>query len=324
MQHCNPALISGECPYLVNVSWNLDKYPEAPEFLPHSKLTILDADGPAMITNIHASAYYQKGRFAESETAACSMWLRVYYDGSEIPAIDMPLMDFLGDVDCCCKPYATQYFSKVKESHNFYLTMPFERHIKIEVENRSNVDLNGYMTLQVEPLSRWDADLGYLYTQYREADVVLPDDVLDIMDVEGNGTLVAHWLQIHAESPLCRNGDYICEGNDEFYLDGEETPSLEYLGTEDLYGFSWGFQGQQSDGRSAIIREDKSETGIKLCMLRTRREDKIRFTRSCRVIINYAEEFFSAFTTNPRYKEYKKEQLPISYKSCSYYYQLAK
>ena len=56
----NPALVTGAPSRLINVNWNLDKYPDAPEFDARAKLTVLDADGPAMITNIHATAYYQK------------------------------------------------------------------------------------------------------------------------------------------------------------------------------------------------------------------------------------------------------------------------
>jgi hypothetical protein len=323
MDNYNPALITGERSHLVNVSWNFDKYPDEPEFTPHAKLTILDCDGPAAITNIHVSAYFKKGSFSDdSLTAASSMWITVYYNNSPAPSIYMPLMDFLGDVDCRCKPFSTMYFTKVKESHNFYLTMPFEKHVRIVVENRSDNDLFGYMSLQVEKLGQWDTRLGYLHTQYKDSSATIPDDMLELMDAEGNGSLVAHWLRIKSDNPLCRDGEYICEGNDEFYLDGEEKPALEYLGTEDFYGFSWGFKGEQSDGRSAITRQDGSENGIALCMLRTRREDRIRFYKSCRLKIDYTQEYFSSFCVNPRHVDTPKKRIAIAYKSCCYYYVL--
>lgn len=325
LQNYSTAMVSGGRSRLVNVSWNLDKYPDMQEFTPHAKLTVLEQDGPAVVVNIHATAYYEwEGSGESSLYAGRAMWIRIFYNGSQEPAVDMPLMDFLGDVDCRCKPYATQYFSKTRDSHNFYLLLPFERHIRIEVENRSERRLFGYMTFQVEELAAWDKQLGYLHVQYRDQQAQLPEDLLRLMDARGDGMLVAHWLQIETGHPLCRNGDYICEGNDEIYIDGEEKPSFEYLGTEDFYGFSWGFQGEQSDGRCAIIRQDKAEDGIHLCMLRTRLTDRIRFFQSCCLQIDYREEFFSSLAENPRHRGRKKEQIPISFKSACYYYLLEK
>ena len=41
--------------HLVPRTWTLDKYPDAPTLLPHSKVTVLDHEGPGVVTNFHVS-----------------------------------------------------------------------------------------------------------------------------------------------------------------------------------------------------------------------------------------------------------------------------
>lgn len=325
----NPAYICGGKSKLINLSWEDDKYPDTPLFTPRNKITVMDVDGPGMIVNIHCSDYYVRAVpegaqvVPEGEKAMNALWITVYYDRACAPAIDMPLDAFFADCKSLSEPFATEYFSKVKKSHNFYLTMPFRQHIRIEIENRSDVELTGYLTIQYEALESWEDSLGYLYVQHRTADLVIPDDIYTPCEIEGNGILIAHWMHIEASHPGCWEGNLICEANDEFYIDGEKEPSLEYLGTEDFYGYSWGFQGMQSDGRSAITCEDEKERGdIRLTMLRCRDQDKIRFLDSCRLEINYRQEFFSKFSVNPRHVDNPKETFAASMASACYFYLL--
>jgi hypothetical protein len=308
-------------PFLVNISWKLDKYPDTPVFTPRKKITVLDTDGPGMLTNLHFSAYQPvKGGLHSN-----ALWLKVFYDNEDKPAIDMPLMDFLGDVDSQAAPYATAYFSKVRQSHNFYLKMPFKKHVKIEIENRSDTELAGYGTIQVQPLDRQNTninDLHELRVDYRAGRETIPESIIELSNVKRGGEIVAHWLQLDTDEKRCRNGELLCEANDEFYLDGEETPSLEYLGTEDLYGYSWGFQGLQSDGKSAIFRRvNKKEGGAIIGMLRCREGDKIPFDKSCKLLLNYRHEYFSRFAKNPSaMHKSQKSSFEVNYKSCVYYY----
>ena len=313
------ARISGNKSRLINISWPHDKYPETPKFDARVKQTVMDVDGPGVITNIHASGY---SNYCPGEEDA--LWIRVYYDFSETPAIDMPLVAFMADPECLSENFSTEYFSKFPKTHNLYLPMPFKKHIRIEMENVTDRDQSGATMIQYELLDKWDDSLGELHVQYREADLNIPTDMFEACNLEGDGVLVAHWLQIKANNPLCETGQYVCEANDEFYIDGEEEPSYECLGTEDLYGNSWGFNGTCSDGRSAIICEQGLETGdLKLTMLRCRIHDRLRFKKSIRLVYNYREEFFSKFSHNPEHwlpNARGKVDLDASYKSGCYFY----
>ena len=59
--------------------------------------------------------------------------MRVFYDRQATPAIEMPLMDFLGDIQCQSDLFNTVYMTKVKHSHNFRLPLPFRKHITMNL-----------------------------------------------------------------------------------------------------------------------------------------------------------------------------------------------
>ena len=220
----------------------------------------------------------------------------------------MPLMDFVGDIEASCDFYDTVFFSHVKLSHNFRLPMPFARHIKIELANPSQFDLRGYVDIQWDKIERLPDASGYLYADYRRGSMLIPDDKLELCSISGAGSIVAHWLQISGDKAECKRGQFLCEGNDEFYLNGETHPSVEYLGTEDLYGFSYGFHNIQSDRYCAVIRLDELPGGGgRVAMLRCREADKISFTEGCVGILTYEHEGMSL-------------KVDADYVSCYYFY----
>lgn len=293
--------------------WPNDKYPQLAELTPKSKTVMLEANGPGVVTLFHASKY--QGGDADK------LVLRVWYDGEKKPSIEMPWMDFLGDVEARTAYFGTLYFSHVKESHNFRLPMPFRKHIRIEAENPTDKGFVGYSDIQWEKVNRLPRDTGYLYVDYRTGSPTIPEEKIEVCHLRGPGTIVAHWLQVQADRPETVNSDLICEGNQEIYLDGSPTPQMEYLGTEDLYGFSWGMGGGvQSDHYAAITRMDRWKSGGLFTMLRCRGADRIRFDSSCRWDIDYQQEFFSALTKNPRHQATPKKSFAMPFRSCVYYY----
>ena len=307
------AVGSGAQSRLAISHWPNDKYPNLPELAPGSKTVMLDADGPGVVTLFHVSKYHggDPGKLI----------LRIWYDGEVKPAIEMPWMDFLGDVEARTAHFSTVYFSHVKESHNFRLPMPFRKHIRIEVENPTNQGFGGYSDIQWEKMKTLSRETGYLYVDYRTGTPTIPEQTIEVCDIRGSGAIVAHWLQLQADRPETVNSDLICEANQEIYLDGSATPQMEYLGSEDLYGFSWGMGGGiQSDHYAAITRMDRWKSGGLFTMLRCRAADRIRFDSACRWAINYQQEFFSALSRNPRHQNTPKKSFEMPYRSCVYYY----
>jgi hypothetical protein len=274
-----------------------------------TKVKIFEAQGPGVITLFHVSALGTNfGQGFDSE-ASQSVKIRVFYDGEQSPSIEMPLMDFLADIQCQSAYFQTKYFSKVKEAHNFRLPMPFRHRIALELENPSAINLVGYTDVQWNKVRRFPKACGYLRVQYRQGR--LDARSLNVLfEFNHPGKIMAHWLQF--ESEKSEHGETLCEGNQEIYLDAAPQPSFNYLGTEDVYGYSWGFKGTHFDQFQAILKEeDLTPAGLRIAALRCRDNDAICFQKSARWLITY------------RYDPAAMNHLgdtPIPFRHCVYYY----
>jgi len=235
----------------------------------------------------------------------------------------LPLCDFLGDVEGDSSYFSTKYFSKVKRANNFRLPIPFRKHIKIEIENPTLIKLSGYMDIQFEKVKEIPDDCGYLYIDYRRQNVNIPDGNFEICDIKNKGSIIANWLQFECDDILCKEGEVLCEGNNEFYIDNEKEPSIEYLGTEDYFGFSWGFNQIDSDGMVAILKKEVLKNkGSRIALMRCRDIDKINFQKSCRAVIEYKHEInknLKALNASIQ-KVVNQGGVKAKFVSCIYYY----
>jgi hypothetical protein len=309
--------------HMVPATWTLDKYPEANTLKPYSTITLLDQNGPGVVTLLHASDY---GQGDDSR-----LILRIWYDHETDPAIEMPLMDFLGDIQSATQPYSTIYFSHVRKSHNFRLPMPFRKHIRIEVENPTSDHLFGYMDVQWDQVKDIPRYSGYLRVVYQNGQFQFPHEELILCDIKTPGAIVAHWLQLEGDHKACANGQGTCEGNHEVFLDGDAEPTIESLGIEDFYGHSWGFTGISSDFYAGIVRLEQTPNGGSLvAMVRARDTDKIMFRTSCTILLTYQHDLGEPFDLATRKGKAPALQpfvagtsLSVPYRSCIYYYSRA-
>ena len=281
-----------------------------PELDGKARIKVLDVDGPGVITSIHVSAMAADGIEGFGSPPVADLIIRVFYDGQAKAAIEMPLMDFLGDVQCKSQYFSSIFLSKVKESHNFRIPMPFRKHVTIEVENPSDRKVNGYLELTYDVVEAVSKESGYLRVDYRTGNLsaTSPNTMFRL---DTPGVIVAHWLQY--ETAKARDGQLICEADQLFFLDGDTKPTLQSMGSEDLYGGSWGFIAQQGDGQyTSVLRNEKvGAAGSRVAVLRCRSGDAISFRKSCSWVLTWANDGWAAE---------KLGDSPIPYRHCVYYY----
>ena len=306
--------------------WKNDKYPEIPQLHAKSKVVLLDADGPGIVNHIHTTRFSPRLKnelWNWDSKYIKDVIIRIFYDHNDNPAIEMPFYDFMGDIDGDCAYFTTLYFSKVRRANNCRLLIPFKKHIKIELDNPTNTSLSGLIDVQYDLLDDFPEDLGYLYVSYVSGNVIVPTGKITLCRILQTGHIAANWLQLECDNEICKEGSVLCEGNNEFYLDDENQPSLEYLGTEDCFGFSWGFSQTESDSYSAIIKKEAlANNGARIGLIRCRDNDRISFKESCKVVLDYTHEI------NPTLNDLNADikaaldlgGLDATVKSCLYYY----
>lgn len=267
-----------------NGGWNLDRYTNLAPLKAHSKIVVADLPGPAIIRHIHTTRHSPKELFARG------IVLEIWFNDAPEPAVLSPLADFFGDG---CNGNSTNFTTLLVEcapwSYNTYIPMPFASHAKVILRNDTDKDTNNYTYVEWEPMVKWDPRQGYFHATYRR-DVFQLNKQTDhvFFELKGSGHLIGRQFSVITDEPLFRNFEYVMEGNNEVDIDGRER-QVDYLGSEDSFTFSWGFQQTFAGLRAGMTLVEKGDTG-RVSLYRFHDHMPIRFGKSIRWHINWSQE----------------------------------
>lgn len=190
-------------------------------------------DGPAVITHIWLTTHRSNWR---------RLVLRAYWDGSDEPAVEVPVGDFFGQgwgefAQLSSVPIAANPHG----GFNSYWAMPFHSGARLTVENLAPDPVTIYyqITYEIGGATAGDvAQAGYLHTQFRRSNPLTAGTTHVIVEgVEGHGTYAGTYLAWGVNRP-----GWWGEGEIKFYLDGDkEYPTICGTGTEDYFGGAWNF-----------------------------------------------------------------------------------
>lgn len=266
---------------------------------------LCDVDGPGMITQCWFTGY-----------TGPSFIFRIYWDNEEFPSVEAPLSSFFGcgygdklaDRDGRY-PVLNSALLLVApgRGYNCYFQMPFRKHCRITVENRSDSPKVLYYMI-----SGWKGQLpeniAYFHAAYRQEHPVQKGRSYCILDgVTGKGRFVGVTLAAGL------NGHNTCwvEGEAKMYIDGDIYPTMNYTGTEDYFGGSYAFGNDVAlhtyqtysapyVGLYAILGDTKElyNPQQRFMLYRWHVEDPIYFDTSFRMVID------NLGWTGPRYDDY--------------------
>ena len=125
-------------------------------------------------------------------------------------------------------------------------------------------------------------DDRYFHVQYRQAFPVPKGRDYPILETKGRGHFVGTFLSVMANSD-----GWWGEGNDKFYVDGAEKPTIEGTGSED-YSAAWDFQHAFFNPYNGVpLYTNKEKGGEKRGILNTCYRwhilDPVPFTKSLRL-----------------------------------------
>ncbi|KAA3605705.1 MAG: DUF2961 domain-containing protein [Planctomycetota bacterium] len=236
--------------------------------------------------------------------------LRVYWDDSELPSVDVPLGDFFGvgfgeTVNFASLPL--QMCPQDGKGMNCFFPMPFRRRARLELWNESPlplahlfyyVDWEAHEALDVEQgyfhawfqrrnpcpgiddagLSNWDFQMEGLNPRGEDNYVVL--------DVEGRGHYVGCVLNVHNLRVTDQNNWY-GEGDDMIFIDGDDKPTLHGTGTEDYFNTAWGPRQFHAGPYAGLTLPGGLNYSGRISMYRFHIEDPIMFDRSLKVSLEH-------------------------------------
>ena len=211
------------------------------------------------------------------------LWIEMYWDNSETPAVSAPLGDFFCNGLSIMTPFENCFFSNPEgRSLNVIIPMPFRKAARIVLINKSDKTLRSlFYDVNLVRLDKWDKDMLYFHAFWnRENPNILGKDYAILPEIKGEGRFLGVNMGIRTDS-LYRN-TWWGEGEVKIYLDGDtDFPTLCGTGTEDYIGTAWGqgsfinqYQGCQLAGK------DRNWSFYRFHV-----PDPVLFSKNCRVDI---------------------------------------
>ena len=259
---------------------------------PGQTLTVLDADGPGMVSHIWFT-------IDDSESYALKrIVLRMYWDGETSPSVETPIGDFFGLGNGIYYRWESLLLSAgADRALNSYFSMPYAHHARITVTNEgkqaiSHLYWNIDYRVNAQPLP---PDTLYFHAEYRQAQpnhgwtddwyedsdpIVNYHRNLDgkdnyvFLDAKGHGQFIGVTFSV-----LQNQDGWWGEGNDFFDIDGE-TPTIVGTGGEDYFLGAWGFGSGQDFLLHGAPVVGKELAGERSSMYRFHLDSPIPFTKS--------------------------------------------
>ncbi len=259
-------------------------------FVPGETRTLLDVDGPGRVTHM----WFTAARFANHVTLFRDMTIRMYWENSPVPSVEVPLGDFfvLGHGRAYAFTSAPICVGDNNKALNCYWPMPFRKHARIELFNHGQRSIRRvYFNINYE-LGPQPSDQGLFHAEFRrdanlrtqkhEANKTGQDNYV-IMETTGRGQYVGCALFIDAQP-----GGWWGEGDEMIFIDNAEKPTIIGTGSEDYFCNAWGFQKVFSNPYYGCPLLEQLPDGSSLTSVyRWHIPDPVRFDKHIRVTIEH-------------------------------------
>ncbi len=195
-----------------SVDSNFSGNGDSKEISPGETLVIADLEGPGIIKHIwntSASLNPFSGR---------SLVIRIYWDNSEKPSVEVPLGDFFG-VGLGAKktfqslPVSVSSFGR---SRTCFWEMPFRKHAKITISNElpQFAPVPFYYYVDWEKVDSLPDSVLYFHARYNQQTPAKPGDHI-ILNTKGQGNYAGTVYSV-----IQKENGWFGEGDDRFYIDG--------------------------------------------------------------------------------------------------------
>jgi len=212
------------------------------------------------------------------------MLLRMFWDGSDRPAVEAPLGDFFAN--CFGRRSSVISIPVIVEdadSYNCYWHMPFRKSARVEIENQSDKPIGLlYYNIDWIQKDKLPKDTPYFYAQYRQEYPLQGGQDYVVLDTEGKGHYVGTVLAVRTRSP-----SWFGEGDEKIYIDGEAKPSIWGTGTEDYFLSAWGLQTTSTPYFGVPYFDEWGIVGGHTSAYRSHLQDPIVFQKGIRVTFEH-------------------------------------
>jgi D-arabinan exo alpha-(1,3)/(1,5)-arabinofuranosidase (non-reducing end) len=258
-------------------SWDRDGgNGDAIGILPGQTRVLADISGPGIIRHIwtttNASGPYPR-----------TMVIRMYWDGSETPAVEVPYGDFFGVSNGMAANLFSYPISNISEgrSRNCWWSMPFADGAKITMTNEGTETVTAlYYYIDYLALDKKPATEERFYANYRQAYPADSPEHYVILETTGSGRFMGCIYGIENNAP-----GWWGEGDDLIEVDDHEP--LRGTGSEDYFCDAWGQREDMTLFHGAPVVEGYSKAGQRSSVYRFHILDPIPFKEKIKFSIEH-------------------------------------
>jgi hypothetical protein len=169
-----------------------------------------------------------------------SLRLQFFWDGSNKPAVDVPLGDFFGyNLGKQISFQSALFSSGEGRSYNCYIPMPFKKAAKVLLVNEGTERVKLFYDIDFV-LQKLPLNTLYFHAYWnRQQSGQLGDDYILLPKVEGKGRFLGISVGLNTDTSYGKS--WWGEGEVKMYLDGDtKYPTINGTGAEDYIGSAWG------------------------------------------------------------------------------------
>ncbi len=250
---------------------------------PGESRTVLDYEGPGTLCHL----WFTYSRFQDPDGPR-SLWLDIYWDGAEAPAVSAPFDDFFCQAVSLHKiPFENALFSCPEgRSFNCFIPMPFRKSARIVVRNVAEKGAASiYYCIEASFGEELPADALYFHCIYQpERRTKLGEDFEILPRLAGCGRYLGCNVQMRSAAGY--EGTWFGEGEVKIYLDGDDAwPTLAGTGTEDYILTGWGQHEFANAYSGCTLMETALDGRDNSSFYRLHVPDPVWFKTDCRVTL---------------------------------------
>lgn len=187
---------------------------------PNSCKSLFEIAGSAVIYGLELFAQDPDG-----------LWLQMFWDGAASPDVDVPIGPFFASGGSGKPKRDVQglWVGCAKGLYYCYFPMPFRKAAKIQIRSQSIKKVSINARIQYRTETPGDADGLFCAHRYDHLSPPAGSNYT-VLDIAGKG----HFAGLVMDRPGHMEGD------DFFFVDGQNQPSIHGTGTEDFFNFAWG------------------------------------------------------------------------------------
>jgi hypothetical protein len=205
------------------------------ELYPGNSKELLNIQGKGIIQRIWLTVN-------QSPRLLRSLHLQMFWDGSQKPAVDVPLGDFFASNLGRPVAFQSAFFSSPEgRSFNCYVPMPFQKGARVIITNESARDTcKLFYDIDFIMTTNLPAEALYFHASWRrQITSAVGEDFLVLPTVNGKGRFLGMSVGLNTDSVYDKT--WWGEGEVKMYLDGDKDyPTINGTGAEDYIGTGWG------------------------------------------------------------------------------------